>query len=350
MAAPKTLKSLREQAISNTLFRATTLSNALLRLGFVQADPIRSPAAAQDLILRHRVKDYRVGDLERRYASLDIEEDYLYAYGFLPRQNWQLLHPRDTKNLTTFEKKILAVTRTVGEIHPRDLEEHFGAERVVNAWGGYSKATTQALDDLHHRGLLRVSRREKGIRIYAPTSDTMSAHLPSDERGRKLLMLVAGIFAPIPERHLKSLRFSKPSSFDAKSALDDFINKGEIRRDTVDGVTYISPTNSDTRAEAPRIVRFLAPFDPLVWDRARFTLFWGWDYRFEAYTPIAKRVRGYYAMPLLWGDDIIGWANLKVTNGALDVDLGFSGKRPKDAAFKEALEAEVECTRAFLKL
>ena len=56
--------------------------------------------------------------------------------------------------------------------------------------------------------------------------------------------------------------------------------------------------------EAPRQVRFLAPFDPVVWDRARFEHLWGWAYRFEAYTPVKKRVRGYYAMPMLWGDQI----------------------------------------------
>ena len=49
-------------------------------------------------------------------------------------------------------------------------------------------------------------------------------------------------------------------------------------------------------------VRLLAPFDPVVWDRRRFEVFWGWAYRFEAYTPAPKRVRGYYALPLMWGD------------------------------------------------
>ena len=49
-------------------------------------------------------------------------------------------------------------------------------------------------------------------------------------------------------------------------------------------------------------MRLLAPFDPVVWDRRRFEMFWGWAYRFEAYTPAAKRQLGYYALPLLWRD------------------------------------------------
>src|SRR5205807_2780775 len=74
------------------------------------------------------------------------------------------------------------------------------------------------------------------------------------------------------------------------------------------------PGAFDAPADA---VRLLAPFDPLVKDRVRFELLWGWEYRFEAYTPPAKRKRGYYALPLLWRDRIVGWGNLAVADGAL---------------------------------
>jgi uncharacterized protein YcaQ len=53
-------------AVARSLFRPTTLPRAPRKLGFVQADPIRAPARAQDLVLRHRVKGYRAGDLDRR--------------------------------------------------------------------------------------------------------------------------------------------------------------------------------------------------------------------------------------------------------------------------------------------
>jgi uncharacterized protein YcaQ len=79
--APLSLQNLRAFAIAHSMFQPTSLQAAIDRMGFVQADPIRSPARAQDLILRHRVRGYRAGDLERRYASLDVEEDYLYAFG-----------------------------------------------------------------------------------------------------------------------------------------------------------------------------------------------------------------------------------------------------------------------------
>src|SRR5712691_2475718 len=109
--AMSSLERLRALAVSQSLFPQTTLKAAVRRLGFVQADPIRSPARAQDLILRHRVKAYRAGDLERRYASLGIEEDILYAYGFIHRTIWQLLHPRAIGAMSRLEKRVLNVVR-----------------------------------------------------------------------------------------------------------------------------------------------------------------------------------------------------------------------------------------------
>src|SRR3954447_10079262 len=88
-----TLDDLRRFAVARSLFKRTTLKRALDQLGFVQADPIRAPARAQDLILRHRVKDYHAGDLERLYPRLGIEEDFFVVYGFLTRPIQALMHP-----------------------------------------------------------------------------------------------------------------------------------------------------------------------------------------------------------------------------------------------------------------
>src|SRR5438046_6382588 len=89
-----TLADLRRFAVARSLFTPTTLKRALHRLGFVQADPIRAPARAQDLTLRHRVKDYRAGDLERRYTTLGVEEDFFVSYGFVTSAIQALMHPR----------------------------------------------------------------------------------------------------------------------------------------------------------------------------------------------------------------------------------------------------------------
>ena len=87
-------------------------------------------------------------------------------------------------------------------------------------------------------------------------------------------------------------------------------------------------------------MRLLAPFDPVVWDRRRFEILWGWTYRFEAYTPAPKRKLGYYALPLLWRDAVVGWANASVREGQLAMTTHFVGGAPKDPEFKLALKDE----------
>jgi uncharacterized protein len=342
------LRQLRIHAISHSLFPPTTLKAAIHRLGFVQADPIRSPARAQDLILRHRVKEYRAGDLEKRYATLDIEEDVFYAYGFLSRPVWQLLHPRDLRKMSTLERKVLEVVQETGALHPGDLERHFGKKRVINAWGGYSKATTHALDHLHYRGLLRIARREKGIRIYEAAPAARNS-LASSERLRKLMLATVNILAPIPERSLLATAARFNNLGNTRTILGELLKSGEVEQQTIEGVTYLWPYSKSSVDDAPERVRFLAPFDPLVWDRRRFEHLWGWQYRFEAYTPVAKRVRGYYAMPLLWRDSVIGWANARLDDARLNVEVGFVETRPDDKQFVSELEAEIDRLGSFLK-
>ena len=368
MEPDRTVSGLRAQAITQSLCPHTTLASAIDRLGFVQADPIRSPARAQDLILRHRVRGYRAGDLERQYVSLDVEEDYLYAYGFLAKPVWQLLHPRKTPPLRTLEKKVLETVTTLGEAHPRVLEAHLGKRRFINAWGGYSKATTHALEWLHWRGLLRIARRENGIRVYHPAASPAAIPPPSD-RLRALVMVYARIFAPSPEKSLQSVIARHRELGSTRRMLTEMIRSGELRKDVVDGVSYVSPAVDWTNDEAPRQVRFLAPFDPVVWDRARFEHLWGWSYRFEAYTPVKKRVRGYYAMPMLWGEQFVGWANvgarsLQPARGAKppsasergwgpasieNVSVGYVNRRPRGPEFRRELDAEIARLAEFLQ-
>ena len=198
-----TLQQLRAHATGQSLFPPITLKAALERISFVQADPIRSPARAQDLILRHRVKSYRVGQLEKRYPALDIEEDILYAYGFLPRRVWQLLQPSKTTGLGSAGQKSSRCRQGRRRNPSRELQTHLGRRRVLNDWGGYSAATTRTLERLRHRGLLRIARREKGIRIYE-LARSYDPSLTSDDRLRKLILMIAGILAPSPEKSLRS--------------------------------------------------------------------------------------------------------------------------------------------------
>ena len=358
--ASLTLDHLRRYAIARTLFSPTSLGRALIKLGFVQADPIRAPARAQDLTLRQRVKNYRAGDLERRYTQLGIEEDFFVNYGFLPRANYALMHPRGERRpwdrrTRRRAAELRAYIAEQGAVHPRQVDEHFSHGSVTNYWGGSSNASTHLLDGMHYRGQLRVVRRDNGIRIYG-----LSEHGPAPRGAAALARLdalidvIVQLYAPLPALSLSGLvsrlRWGTPQWTDRlRPALQRA--KARLAHARVDAVEWYWPAGEQpdsARHARDERVRLLAPFDPLVWDRRRFELLWGWAYRFEAYTPAAKRKLGYYALPLLWQDEVIGWGNLSWREGQLDARLGFVRERPRQPAFERELEAELARIKLFL--
>jgi uncharacterized protein YcaQ len=359
-----TLEQLRRYAIARTLFKPTSLTRAIDKLGFVQADPIRAPARAQDLTLRHRVRDYCAGDLERRYARLGVEEDFFVNYGFLPRKHHALMHPRTPRTTWTPARwkqaeAVLEFIRERGAVHPREVDAHFAHGKVKNWFGGSSNASTQLLDGMHYRGLLRVARRDGGTRVYAareadltePDAETSAARMDA------LVDLVVAKYAPLPASSLGQLlihlRGGAPQ-WGAQRAAALARAKQRLAHERVDGVDWYWPAAekpASARWRTDEGVRLLTPFDPVVWDRRRFEIFWDWAYRFEAYTPAPKRKLGYYALPLLWHEQVIGWGNLAVTGGKLAGTFGYvSGRAPRDSAFRNGLADELEKMRAFLSL
>ena len=180
MTAALTIDHLRRYAISRSLFKPTTLSRAINKLGFVQLDPIRAPARAQDLTLRHRVIDYQAGDLEARYPRLAVEEDFFINYGVLPRTTQRLMHPRTARTewpRSRWEQAqaVQEFVQSRGVVHPREVDSAFEHGTTKNWFGGNSRASTQLLDGMHYRGLLRVAKREAGVRLYAPPLATERA-------------------------------------------------------------------------------------------------------------------------------------------------------------------------------
>lgn len=361
MPAP-TLDDLRRYTVARSLFPPTTLPAALRKLGFVQADPIRAPARAQDLTLRHRVREYRAGDLERRYPRLPVEEDYFVNYGFLTRDLHALMHPRAARRVwdaatARRAQALLDFVHERGEVHPREVDAHFAHGRVTNYWGGSSNATTQLLDGMHYRGLLRVVRRDGGVRIYAardaaPREDEPAARLDT------LVDVLVRKYAPLPAPSLSRLVITHlPLGVPQwRSELKAALARAKQRhaQAEVDGLRWFWPDGerpASARHAPADEVRLLAPFDPIVWDRRRFEHLWQWAYRFEAYTPAPKRQLGYYALPMLWQDRVVGWANVSVRDGTLVPEFGYvAGRPPAGRPFRRALDDEVDRMRVFLGL
>src|SRR6185437_13320698 len=227
---PITIDDLRRFTVARSFPRPTTLNRALQRMGFLQADPIRAPARAQDLILRHRVNNYHAGDLERRYTSLDVEEDFFVNYGYVTRSLQALMHPRTNSRVPAADviapwprgekkknaKLLLDFVRERGIVHPREVDEHFAHGKVTNYWGGSSNATTHLLDAMHYAGMLRIVRREKGIRIYAEHTHEPTPRGAAERRARidALVDVLVKIYAPLPgpslTYYVRRLRYAVP--------------------------------------------------------------------------------------------------------------------------------------------
>jgi uncharacterized protein YcaQ len=326
---------------------------------------MRVPARAQDLILAHRVKGYRVGELERRYPRLAIEEVFFINYGFLPRKTMALLHPRgeprvwDAWDAAMQERadEVLAFVNHHGPTHAKNVQAHFNHGRIKR-WGGNLNVSSHLLEGLHYRGLLRVARRAAGTRVYqaieqAPQHDSPEARLV---RAGQLLDILVQLYAPLPATSLGYLcgllRHGVSHLGAAVGQLKEHA-KSLYAHGQVDGVLWFWPQGENpvsARHSVDDRLRFFAPFDPLVWDRRRFQLFWGWEYKLEAYVPAHKRRMGHYAMPMLWGKQMLGWANLKVADGRLQHELGFAGPQPRGRAFQLALDEALQQMQEFLEL
>jgi hypothetical protein len=252
-------------------------------------------------------------------------------------------------------REVLAFVREAGVVKPAEVDSRFNHGRVTNWFGGNSKASTQLLEAMHYKGMLRVARREWGQRLYE-----VRVHEPSELNPMAIMDTLVDVivakYAPLPAASLGQLLSllggGIPQWRQHRQSMLDRAKK-RLPSTVIDGTTWFWPEGENPSSSSYAVgdeVRLLAPFDPVVWDRRRFEHLWGWAYKFEAYTPAAKRVRGHYAMPLLWRDQVIGWANLSTKLGSLSSQIGFVNTAPKDKKFTRALEDELQRMTVFLKL
>ncbi len=234
------------------------------------------------------------------------------------------MHPRRVRGLSPWdslksstkrarqEAAVLAFVRERGIAHPREVDAHFSHGRVTNWFGGSSNASTQMLNTMHYRGLAAGGAARwghPGVCGARALGAAGGRRPPSTWRASRMDALVDVIvrkYAPLPAASLgflvNRLQYGAPQwAKDRAAALKRAKRSSRPRSGRWHRLVLAAGGEASlSRWRLDDEVRLFTPFDPIVWDRRRFEIFWGWAYRFEAYTPAPKRKLGYYALPLLW--------------------------------------------------
>lgn len=260
---------------------ADNVLDAVRRLGFLQIDPISSVAPPQYLVLWSRLGAYDRAELDRllwEERKLVEWRAFIWPIEDLPfllaRMRLSVSRPRTdfVKENAAFRRYVLRELEQRGPLLSRDIETHTsrkGAER--HDWWG-SRQMGLMLEVLGARGEVAIVGRRGGQRVW----DIAERWYPETDR----------VSLSEAEAHFADKRFR---------ALGVKLEKGRW---------LAHPDAAD--APVPKRVTFLSPFDRLIHDRARTEALWDFYYRLEMYVPKAKREYGYYVLPVLRGDEIVG--------------------------------------------
>ncbi len=256
------------------------------RLGFLQIDPISTVAPPQYLVLWSRLGRYDREELdrllweERRLVEVDA---FIYPIEDLPLLLARAKRRREDnareRRIAAFLKDNGAVRRYVlrelerrGPLLSREIQDHATTRREAHPWWGERKMGLMLML-LADRGEVAVVGRRQGQRVW----DLAERWYPEVSR-------ISWVEA---QRQLAERRFR---------SLGVRLERGRL---------LAHPDAADDPVP-PRRVTFLSPFDRLAYDRKRAEALWGFRYRLEMYVPRAKREYGYYVLPILRGDRIVG--------------------------------------------
>ena len=344
-----------------------TFSRTLDRTGVLQVDSVNVLQRAHYMPLFSRMGPYDV-DLLRRAAERRprrIVEYWAHVQAFMPVELWPAMrhrmeHYRDQRGkwLTAdddpaFEADVLAEVQRRGECTARDIDD--GAPRDRENWGWNWSAARKMLDYLYMSGQVAIARRNGQFEVvYAPLErvlppEVLAAPTPSTEDA--LLELVRRAARSHGVASAQCLGdYYRIGAKRAAPAIARLVEEGELLPVSVEG--WHRPAYLHRDARFPRKVHaraLLSPFDPVVWERARTEALFDFHYRIEIYVPADKRRHGYYVLPFLLGDRIVGRVDLKADRpaGRLLVKAAYAepGAPPETAA---ELSAELRVLAGWL--
>lgn len=355
--------------------RASVLS-VVERLGSLQFDPLEAPGARNhDLVLHARIADHRRALCDEllypERGERWLFEAYNKSLNLLPtselpwhRFAWKRSASRGAGEILAkhakLAKRLLARFEREGALSPNDFEATEERKLVAGYWGVPTSLTRLVLDALFLTGRLGIARRDGNRRTYDLIErlfdrELLARRVSDEESIRHRLMSRHRAVGLMGARSETELILGIGTAAERKRHLSALVNNGDLLEAHVDGLrgvrhvvaNELSLVDLTKRTTIQPHVAFLAPLDPLMWDRALVRDLFGFDYKWEVYTPLAQRRHGYYVLPLLFGERLVGRIEPRFdrARGRLHVagvwlERGFDADEPGfGPAMSEALRA-----------
>jgi len=303
------------------------VADAVAHLGYVQIDTINVIERCHHHILYSRIPSYRRADL-RHAQSVDrsVFEYWTHALSYVPSQDFRFflpqmkLHRREGhKWFRTVKpedtRKVMKLLRQ-GRLTIRDIEDDVLTEKA-HLWAS-RKPSKRALQLAFYNGAVTVSERNGMLKTYDLTARHFGWDKPpkpaSGAEGTAYLLDRAlraqGLVSLDSACHLDA-----PSKPAVRKLITRRVRQGELVPVALEGAGKVehwaAPEMLESKGEGGDLVHILSPFDPLIIQRKRTKLIFDYDHRFEAYVPKEKRQFGYFALPVLVGEEIVAALDVK---------------------------------------
>jgi len=300
------------------------------RTGLIQIDSVNVLVRSQELPVFARLGPHRRDLLPSMAAGGDLFEYWAHAACLIPLDQhhlyrWKMEAHRDSRwgkrldrERPGFIAAVLDLVRDQGPVTAGDIREP--RSRPKGKWWDWDH-TKEALEVLFVRGDVTAQRKDNFERLYDLPERMLPAAVlarptpPETEARKELLLIAARALGVATPRDLSDYHYQKFTV--VRPLLLELVGEGRLLPVTVEGwgeTVYLHPD-----AKLPRWVRaqaLLSPFDSLMFDRARTERVFDFNYRLEIYVPAPKRVFGYYVLPFLLGDELVGRVDLKADRAA----------------------------------
>jgi uncharacterized protein YcaQ len=302
---------------------------AVEHLGYVQIDTINVIERSHHHILWTRIPNYRRADL-RQAQSVDrsVFEYWTHALSYVPARDLRFFLPAMKRHKREGHKwlssvkpadlrKVLRLIRRDGALTIRDIDDDVLTEKE-HLWAS-RKPSKRALQLAFYTGVLTISERNGMLKTY----DLMARHFGWDRppkpasAGETTAYLLDRALRAQGVVSLDSIcHLDAPSKPSIRRLIQTRVRRNELVPVALEGAGkqehWARPeTLENSDGGAFELVHILSPFDPLIIQRKRTELFFGYGHRFEAYVPREKRVFGYFALPVLLGENIVAAIDLK---------------------------------------